>query len=203
MLNQNTFMDIRFSTVRSNFPLVRRGPGSTEPDAPYRNWSATYDFFYDQYLPRPANPTSEFFDERDTDNLNGTVSWYVTGEEISHDIKFGANYTWINYFAPFNYPNGYRRYTRGDLDDEGNPNWMVTFPDTGVTSPAVPVEVRIYGAPTDNNARLFKQGQDNVLAPYINSGDIAVELTQLGDVEGGNRFFQQGLGAAVFPFQLL
>src|ERR1041384_3484910 len=27
--------------------------------------------------------------------------------------------------------------------------------------------VRIYGAPTDNNAKLFKQGQDNNLAPLI------------------------------------
>ncbi len=34
--------------------------------------------------------------------------------------------------------------------------------------------VRIYGAPTDNNAKLFKQGQDNVLKPYIDSGAIKV-----------------------------
>ena len=34
--------------------------------------------------------------------------------------------------------------------------------------------VRIYGAPTDNNARLFKQGQDNVLNPLIKSGKIQV-----------------------------
>lgn len=34
--------------------------------------------------------------------------------------------------------------------------------------------VRIYGAPTDNNAKLFKQGQDNVLRPYIERGDIEV-----------------------------
>lgn len=34
--------------------------------------------------------------------------------------------------------------------------------------------VRIYGAPTDNNARLFKQGQDNVIGPYIDRGDIEV-----------------------------
>jgi D-xylose transport system substrate-binding protein len=34
--------------------------------------------------------------------------------------------------------------------------------------------VRIYGAPTDNNARLFKQGQDNVLEPLIKSGAIEV-----------------------------
>ena len=34
--------------------------------------------------------------------------------------------------------------------------------------------VRIYGAPTDNNARLFKQGQDNVLEPLIARGDVEV-----------------------------
>jgi D-xylose transport system substrate-binding protein len=34
--------------------------------------------------------------------------------------------------------------------------------------------VRIYGAKTDNNAVLFKRGQDEVLKPYIDSGDIRV-----------------------------
>ena len=34
--------------------------------------------------------------------------------------------------------------------------------------------IRIYGAPTDNNAKLFKQGQDNVLQPYIEKGSIEV-----------------------------
>jgi D-xylose transport system substrate-binding protein len=34
--------------------------------------------------------------------------------------------------------------------------------------------VRIYGAPTDNNAKLFKAGQDEVLAPYLQSGAITV-----------------------------
>ncbi len=34
--------------------------------------------------------------------------------------------------------------------------------------------VRIYGAPTDNNAKLFKQGQDNILEPLIKSGKIVV-----------------------------
>ncbi len=146
VINQNVFSDVRFSTVRSNFPLVRRDPASSEPDSPYQNWSATWDFFAGRYVRRPSNPTSEFFDERDTDNLNGTVSWYVTGENTSHDIKFGANYTWINYFAPFNYPNGYRRYVRSNRDAMGNPNWMYDDPENGLT-PIVPVEVRIYNAP--------------------------------------------------------
>lgn len=34
--------------------------------------------------------------------------------------------------------------------------------------------VRIYGAKTDNNAALFKQGQDRVLQPLIDRGDIEV-----------------------------
>ncbi|MBG7606550.1 MAG: substrate-binding domain-containing protein [Verrucomicrobia bacterium] len=34
--------------------------------------------------------------------------------------------------------------------------------------------VRIYGSPTDNNAKLFKQGQDNILNPLIKSGSIEV-----------------------------
>jgi D-xylose transport system substrate-binding protein len=34
--------------------------------------------------------------------------------------------------------------------------------------------VRIYGAPTDNNAKLFKQGQDNILLPLIKAGRIEV-----------------------------
>jgi len=34
--------------------------------------------------------------------------------------------------------------------------------------------VRLYGAPTDNNAKLFKKGQDNILNPLIKSGDIEV-----------------------------
>lgn len=34
--------------------------------------------------------------------------------------------------------------------------------------------LRIYGARTDNNARLFKQGQDNVLQPLIAAGKVEV-----------------------------
>jgi D-xylose transport system substrate-binding protein len=34
--------------------------------------------------------------------------------------------------------------------------------------------VRIYGSKTDNNAKLFKQGQDNVLEPLIKSGAVEV-----------------------------
>src|SRR5207248_9655410 len=34
--------------------------------------------------------------------------------------------------------------------------------------------VRIYGAKTDNNALLYKRGQDKVLAPLIDHGEIEV-----------------------------
>jgi len=34
--------------------------------------------------------------------------------------------------------------------------------------------VRIYGAPTDNNAKLYKQGQDLVLLPLIKAGKVEV-----------------------------
>jgi D-xylose transport system substrate-binding protein len=34
--------------------------------------------------------------------------------------------------------------------------------------------VRIFGAKTDNNAFQFKQGQDNVLKPYLQSGEIEI-----------------------------
>jgi D-xylose transport system substrate-binding protein len=34
--------------------------------------------------------------------------------------------------------------------------------------------IRIYGSKTDNNAALFKAGQDRVLEPYIKRGDIVV-----------------------------
>jgi D-xylose transport system substrate-binding protein len=34
--------------------------------------------------------------------------------------------------------------------------------------------IRIYGAKTDNNARLFKQGQDNILQPLIDAGKVEV-----------------------------
>jgi len=34
--------------------------------------------------------------------------------------------------------------------------------------------IRIYGAKTDNNARLFKQGQDNILQPLIQAGRVEV-----------------------------
>lgn len=34
--------------------------------------------------------------------------------------------------------------------------------------------VRIFGAPTDNNAKQFKQGQDNIFAPLLKSGRVQI-----------------------------
>lgn len=34
--------------------------------------------------------------------------------------------------------------------------------------------VRVFGAPTDNNAKLFKQGQDNVINPLVRAGKIQI-----------------------------
>ncbi len=34
--------------------------------------------------------------------------------------------------------------------------------------------VCIYGSPADNNAKLFKQGQDNILTPLVKKGDIKI-----------------------------
>src|SRR5580693_7566071 len=34
--------------------------------------------------------------------------------------------------------------------------------------------IRIFGSKADNNAQLFKQGQDEILAPYIARGDVKV-----------------------------
>ncbi len=33
---------------------------------------------------------------------------------------------------------------------------------------------RIYGAPTDNNAKLFRQGQNNAIQPYADSGQLEI-----------------------------
>jgi len=43
------------------------------------------------------------------------------------------------------------------------------------------VALGIYGAPTDNNAALFKEGQDRVLKPLIERGDIEYALVVDGE----------------------
>lgn len=58
--------------------------------------------------------------------------------------------------------------------------------------------VRIYGSKTDNNAFQFKQGQDNVLKPYIDRGDIQViheDWAEDWKPENGKRIAQAALTA--------
>ena len=144
VINQNVFADVRHSVVKSNFPMCRRWePCGSEDAATPSTGSAIYSFGYG-YIITPTLPSSEFFDERDTASTNGTVSWYITGENTSHDLKFGGNYQVINYFSPFNYPKGYRRYTR--LSRVGSSTWD---PDNNplYATMGVPLEVRLYNAP--------------------------------------------------------
>jgi D-xylose transport system substrate-binding protein len=56
--------------------------------------------------------------------------------------------------------------------------------------------VRIYGAPTDNNAKLFKQGQDEVLEPLIAQGAITVvheDWTEDWKPENAKRILQAAI----------
>ncbi|MEQ1862933.1 MAG: substrate-binding domain-containing protein [Chthoniobacteraceae bacterium] len=46
--------------------------------------------------------------------------------------------------------------------------------DAFAKSPGKKRIVRIYGSKTDNNAFLFKQGQDNIIAPLIARGEVEV-----------------------------
>jgi D-xylose transport system substrate-binding protein len=58
--------------------------------------------------------------------------------------------------------------------------------------------VRIYGSKTDNNAFQFKQGQDNVLKPYVDRGDIQViheDWAEDWKPENGKRIAQAALTA--------
>jgi D-xylose transport system substrate-binding protein len=58
--------------------------------------------------------------------------------------------------------------------------------------------VRIYGSKTDNNAFQFKQGQDNVLKPSIDRGDIQViheDWAEDWKPENGKRIAQAALTA--------
>jgi D-xylose transport system substrate-binding protein len=41
--------------------------------------------------------------------------------------------------------------------------------------------VRVCGAKTDNNAQLFKKGQDDVLKPYIDRGDVKIVFEDWAD----------------------
>jgi D-xylose transport system substrate-binding protein len=58
--------------------------------------------------------------------------------------------------------------------------------------------VRIYGSKTDNNAFLFKEGQDKVLKPYLERGDIRVVHEDWADdwkPENGKRIVNAAITA--------
>ncbi len=58
---------------------------------------------------------------------------------------------------------------------------------------------RIYGAPTDNNAKLFKQGQDNALRPFLENGQLEVVFEDWAEdwkPANGKRIAQAALSKA-------
>ena len=58
---------------------------------------------------------------------------------------------------------------------------------------------RIYGAPTDNNAKLFKQGQDNSLKPFLDNGKLEVVFADWAEdwkPENGKKITQAALTKA-------
>ncbi len=58
---------------------------------------------------------------------------------------------------------------------------------------------RIYGAPTDNNAKLFKQGQDNSLKPFLDNGQLEVVFADWAEdwkPENGKKITQAALTKA-------
>ena len=94
VLTQNIFSDVRYSQNLIGFPLARRWePGSITIDEAIRaDIPATFDRGENQYVLRPSLPISEFYQERTNDNLSAALSWYITGENQSHDVKFGGSY---------------------------------------------------------------------------------------------------------------
>jgi D-xylose transport system substrate-binding protein len=65
-------------------------------------------------------------------------------------------------------------YTSFDNEDVGRQQAQFLINKLGGDGKASGAIVRIHGAPTDNNARLFKAGQDQILKPYLDSGAIRV-----------------------------
>lgn len=66
--------------------------------------------------------------------------------------------------------------------------------------------IRIYGAKTDNNAVLFKQGQDKALAPLIQSGAIEVVHEDWADdwkPENGKKIANAGINKAGHNFDAI
>jgi D-xylose transport system substrate-binding protein len=65
-------------------------------------------------------------------------------------------------------------YTSFDNEDVGRQQALYLINQLGGSGKATGAIIRIHGAPTDNNARLFKAGQDEILKPYLDSGAIRV-----------------------------
>jgi D-xylose transport system substrate-binding protein len=58
---------------------------------------------------------------------------------------------------------------------------------------------RIYGAPTDNNAKLFKQGQETALKPFIENGQLEIVFEDWAEdwkPENGKKIAQAALSKA-------
>ena len=163
VINQNIFSDVRYSQNLIGFPLARRWPpGSiTVPEATETTTVATWDFGEGNYVLRPSLPTSEFYQERVNDNVTVALSWYITGENQSHDVKFGGHHQWVDFFSASNRPYGHLPFVDSRTDAMGNPNWVL----------GVPEEVRLYNNPTaaeDNGSAdcfvlstCWKDGGDN------------------------------------------
>ncbi len=139
VLARDLFLDLRYSSTTTDFALVRRWPpGADELGAVPSEDSATLDFALGDYVPRPSLPRNEFRNAQTSHDINGTMSWYVTGERTAHDIKFGVKGQSWDFHAPFNAPPGYLRYVDSRRPDEGNPAW----------ADGVPVEIRLYNVQT-------------------------------------------------------
>ncbi len=139
VVNQNVFSDVRYSRNVIGFPLIRRwSPGPVEvPEAVPSDVPATWDDGEGAYVERPSLPTGEFLEDRRNSNLSATASWYITGENTSHDVKFGGSYQWVGRIVPRNTPKGHLPFVDSREDAAGNPNWAV----------GVPVEVWLYNNP--------------------------------------------------------
>lgn len=73
------------------------------------------------------------------------------------------------------------------------------FPDGAKADGPKARIARIYGAPTDNNAKLFKQGQDNAVKPYLESGQLEVVFEDWAEdwkPENGKKIAQAAISKA-------
>ena len=112
VLSPNTFVDVRWSKMDMEFPL------QAKPDHPLFNGSIN---------PRTdldtgdwsGPPQREVFFQRDRNQFNGSLSHYIGGDSVSHDLKFGGDYARTQNFQPDRrgYVNGVVERTLGGLPD--------------------------------------------------------------------------------------